>query len=112
MTSHKTPSISTEHEPHASHQLVDDFKALIADAEALIKVSAEHGGEAMHSVRVKAQETLSTAKESLSEAQGLITEKAKEAAQEADVFVHEKPWQAVGIAAGAGLLIGLLISRR
>ena len=48
MTSHKATSISTENETHASHQLVDDFKALIADAEALIKVSAEHGGEAMH----------------------------------------------------------------
>ncbi|QWD45066.1 DUF883 domain-containing protein [Polynucleobacter paludilacus] len=108
MTSHKS-SISTE---HASHKLVDDFKALISDAEALIKASAEHGGEAMHSVRAKAEHTLSAAKESLSEAQGVITEKAKEAAQEADVFVHEKPWQAVGIAAGAGLLIGLLISRR
>jgi ElaB/YqjD/DUF883 family membrane-anchored ribosome-binding protein len=26
--------------------------------------------------------------------------------------VHEKPWQSIGIAAGLGLLIGLLISRR
>ncbi|QWD82790.1 DUF883 domain-containing protein [Polynucleobacter sp. MWH-P3-07-1] len=108
MTNHQSP-LSAE---HASHKLVDDFKALISDAEALIKASAEHGGEAMHSVRAKAQQTLSTAKESLSEAQDVIAEKAKEAAQEADVFVHEKPWQAVGIAAGAGLLIGLLIGRR
>lgn len=112
MTSHKATPISTENETHASHQLVDDFKALIADAESLIKVSAEHGGEAMHSVRAKAQETLSAAKESLSEVQEQMAEKAKVVSQEADVFVHEKPWQAVGIAAGAGLLIGLLISRR
>ena len=38
--------------------------------------------------------------------------KAKEAGQATDAYVRENPWQAVGIAAGAGLLIGMLISRR
>jgi len=37
---------------------------------------------------------------------------AREAAQQADQFVHEKPWQAVGIAAAVGLVAGLLIGRR
>ena len=29
-----------------------------------------------------------------------------------DEFVHENPWKSVGIAAGVGLLLGLLVSRR
>jgi ElaB/YqjD/DUF883 family membrane-anchored ribosome-binding protein len=41
-----------------------------------------------------------------------LTEKAKAVAADADAYVHEKPWQSIGIAAGLGLLIGLLISRR
>ena len=36
----------------------------------------------------------------------------KEAARDADGYVREHPWQAVGIAAGVGLLLGILISRR
>ena len=36
----------------------------------------------------------------------------KEAAQTTDEFVHEHPWKAVGIAAGVGLIVGLLIGRR
>jgi ElaB/YqjD/DUF883 family membrane-anchored ribosome-binding protein len=44
------------------------------------------------------------------EKQGL--ECAKDAAKGADQFVHEKPWQAAGIAAAVGLVAGLLISRR
>ncbi|RYF36345.1 MAG: DUF883 family protein, partial [Comamonadaceae bacterium] len=34
------------------------------------------------------------------------------AGRAADVYVHENPWRAIGLAAGAGLVIGLLISRR
>jgi ElaB/YqjD/DUF883 family membrane-anchored ribosome-binding protein len=41
-----------------------------------------------------------------------LTAKAKAVAADADAYVHDKPWQSIGIAAGLGLLIGLLISRR
>jgi ElaB/YqjD/DUF883 family membrane-anchored ribosome-binding protein len=41
-----------------------------------------------------------------------LTAKAKAVVADADAYVHEKPWQSIGIAAGLGLLIGLLISRR
>ena len=37
---------------------------------------------------------------------------AREAAQQADQFVHDQPWQAAGIAGAVGLVVGLLISRR
>jgi ElaB/YqjD/DUF883 family membrane-anchored ribosome-binding protein len=33
-------------------------------------------------------------------------------ARATDDYVHEHPWRAVGAAAGVGLIIGLLISRR
>jgi ElaB/YqjD/DUF883 family membrane-anchored ribosome-binding protein len=48
----------------------------------------------------------------LSEAQDALVEKGKIAAQATDDYVHEKPWHAVGIAAGVGLVVGLLIGRR
>jgi ElaB/YqjD/DUF883 family membrane-anchored ribosome-binding protein len=38
--------------------------------------------------------------------------KSKEAARAADAYVHDNPWKAVGVAAGFGLLIGLLGGRR
>jgi ElaB/YqjD/DUF883 family membrane-anchored ribosome-binding protein len=44
------------------------------------------------------------------EKQGM--ECARDAAKQADEFVHDKPWQAVGVAAAVGLVVGLLISRR
>lgn len=85
---------------------------MIADAEALIKATANQGGEAVVHLRAKAEESLAVAKVKLNEAQAALLEKGKIAAQATDDYVHEKPWHAVGIAAGLGLVVGLLISRR
>jgi ElaB/YqjD/DUF883 family membrane-anchored ribosome-binding protein len=93
-------------------QLVRDFKVLVADAEALLKATAGQSGEAVAAMRAKIGESLSVAKIKLTEAEQLALEKAKAAAVATDEYVHEKPWQAVGIAAGIGLVIGLLIGRR
>ncbi len=112
MTTRKTAD--TEHHEAAidSEQLVGDFKALMADAEALIAATAGHDDGVIGSIRTKALETLSSAKENFSNAQGSLTDKAKVVAEGADEFVHRNPWEAVGVAAGLGLLIGLFIRRR
>jgi ElaB/YqjD/DUF883 family membrane-anchored ribosome-binding protein len=47
----------------------------------------------------------------LGEAEDFITDKSKEAAQATEAYVRENPWNAVGIAAGIGLILGLLIRR-
>lgn len=93
-------------------QLIQDFKVVIADAEALIKATANQGGEAVSNLRAKAEESLTVAKEKLADAQDALIEKGRVAAKATDDYVHEKPWNAVGIAAGVGLLVGLLIGRR
>ncbi len=93
-------------------QLISDFKVVIADAEALIRATANQGGEAVTNLRAKAEESLAAAKVKLADAQDALIEKGKVAAQATDDYVHEKPWHAVGIAAGVGLVIGLLIGRR
>ena len=93
-------------------QLISDFKVVIADAEALIRATANQGGEAVVNLRAKAQESLAAAKVKLADAQDALIEKGKIAAQATDDYVHEKPWHAVGIAAGVGLVVGLLIGRR
>ncbi len=96
----------------AADQLIGEFKSLMADAEALIQATEGHADSTIGSIRSKALETLASAKESLSGIEGQVSNKAKEAAASADDFVHRKPWEAVGLAAGLGLLIGLLIHRR
>jgi len=96
----------------SKEQLVRDFKILVADAESLLKATAGQSGEAVAAMRAKVGESLAVAKVKLTEAEQLALEKAKAAAAATDEYVHEHPWHAVGIAAGVGLVIGLLIGRR
>lgn len=93
-------------------QLIADFKVVIADAEALLKATANQGGEAVANLRAKTEASLAAAKVKMEDAQEALVEKTREAARAADDYVHDKPWHAVGVAAGIGLVIGLLIGRR
>jgi ElaB/YqjD/DUF883 family membrane-anchored ribosome-binding protein len=103
-TAHEEVQISSEN-------LIGDFKALMVDAEDLIKATASHEDGPLSAIRSKALDTLNSAKDSLSAVEGTLTEKAKVVAEGADDFVHRNPWEAVGVAAGLGLLIGLFIRR-
>ena len=93
-------------------QLVAEFKTVIADAEALIKATAHQGGEKVDLLRSQAESSLASAKEKLEDLHEDLLEKGREAVKVTDDYVQENPWKAVGIAAGVGLVIGLLVSRR
>ncbi|MEQ1487345.1 MAG: DUF883 family protein [Methylotenera sp.] len=96
----------------SKEQLVNDFKVVVADAEALLKATANQGGEKIAEVRAKAEKSLQAAKASMADAQIALVAKTKEAAKATDVYVHENPWKSAGLAASVGLVVGLLIGRR
>lgn len=93
-------------------QLINDFKVVVADAEALLKATAGQGGEAVAAVRARVEESLATAKVKMADAQAALLAKTRAAARATDEYVHVHPWKAVGVAAGVGLVVGLLIGRR
>jgi ElaB/YqjD/DUF883 family membrane-anchored ribosome-binding protein len=93
-------------------KLISDVKVVIADAEELLKATAHDVSEKAAVARKKIEENLKVAKAKLHEAEQALIHKTKEAAKATDAYVHENPWQAVGAAAGVGLLLGLLIGRR
>lgn len=100
-----TPEMTTE-------RLIADFKVVVADAEALLKATANHGGAELAEVRAKAEESLKVVKAHLADAQGALMVRTREAVKATDAYLHENPWTAVSIAAGVGLVIGLLSGRR
>ena len=93
-------------------QLMADFKVVVADAEALLKATANQGDEKIAEIRAKAEESLKIAKARMADTQAELALKAREAAKAADLYVHKNPWESIGVAAGFGLLVGLLMSRR
>ncbi|AHB05030.2 hypothetical protein LV28_07475 [Pandoraea pnomenusa] len=89
-----------------------DIKTVLADAEDLLKQAANTTGERASELSDKALALLKQAKEKASDVQVVVVEKSKQAARATDDYVHDHPWQAVGIAAGIGVVIGLLLNRR
>lgn len=93
-------------------KLAQDLKIVIADAEELLRATASQAGEKVSVARDRIQESLRQAKIKLAEVEDALLDKGKQAARATDEYVHDHPWKAVGIAAGIGLLVGILISRR
>ena len=93
-------------------KVMADLRTLIADAEELLRATAGQTGNGASALRDKVSATLERAKVSLAETQAEALARARAAGQAADRYVHDNPWTAVGAAAGVGLLIGVLLSRR
>jgi ElaB/YqjD/DUF883 family membrane-anchored ribosome-binding protein len=96
----------------SSQQLAADLKAVVNDAEALIKATAGDAGAKMNGVRDRLEESLRVARARVSEIEDEAIAQAKAAARATNEYVHENPWPAIGVAAAASLVIGVLIGRR
>ena len=100
------------HMPTNKEKFMTDIKSVLADAEDLLKQAANTTGERASELSDKALALLKQAKEKASDVQVVVVEKSKQAARVTDDYVHDHPWQAVGIAAGIGVVIGLLLNRK
>ena len=85
----------------ATDKLMQDLKAVVADAEDLLQATASQTGERIEKVRARAEESLRVARARM-----------RDAGTRLDDQVHQNPWTAVGIAAGIGLVLGILLRRK
>ncbi|APV49462.1 hypothetical protein BWI17_07060 [Betaproteobacteria bacterium GR16-43] len=96
----------------AKAQLLEDFGKVVADTEALLRSLANVSGDKAEAMREAVEANLDSAKARLRELQGTVADKASGAAREADAYVHENPWTAIGIAAAVGVILGMVIGSR
>jgi len=92
--------------------LVSDFSDVLAEAETLLKQAAKESGEKASDLRTQVEAKLRSAKLRLMDLQDDAIGTAKAAARVTDDYVRDNPWQAIGLAAAIGLLVGLVIGRR
>ncbi len=102
----------TEASSASKEKLAADLKTVIADAEELLSLTSSQTGDKVAELRLRMGDNLRAARYKLEDAEAAIRDKAREAARATDDYVHENPWRSIGVAAGAGLVIGLLIGRR
>lgn len=92
----------------STDKLMSDLRAVMRDAEELLQATAGQSGAQLQELRARAEESLGAARARLQEA----GDEAREAARDIDQQVRANPWAAVGVATAAGLLLGLLLSRK
>lgn len=93
-------------------KIVTELKSGVDDAEGFLRAAASSTGEKAAELRDKATAALRRASEQLSDLQATVMEKGRDAAILTDDYVHENPWQAIGIGAAIGFLIGVVVARR
>lgn len=96
----------------ATNKLMGNLKSIILDAEKVLENSASQGSENFQKAREKLESTLADAKFALRELEDIVISKAKNAAVCTAEYAKEHPWQAVGVVAVVGVMLGMLIARR
>jgi ElaB/YqjD/DUF883 family membrane-anchored ribosome-binding protein len=92
----------------ANQRLASDLKAVIRDAEELMKATAGQVGDKVAEMRSRLTAALETAKATCHR----LEEKTVAAAKTTDRTIREHPYESIGIAFGVGLLVGLLVIRK
>ena len=117
--------MADETSAETKEQLLTNLRRIIADAEDLLAATSGQAGtdsriaELRHRVQSSissatdaVRDSLSSARSRMADADAIVRQRARQAATFSDDYVHDHPWSTIGAAAAAGLLIGVLLSRR
>ena len=99
----------TDFSTNNKEKLVSDMKVVVSDAEEILRATAGVAGEKVGELRERIIDRLRDAKVRIADAEEMLVDRTKAAARATDDYVNDNPWQAVGIAAGVGLLLGIII---
>jgi len=86
-------------------RLAEELRALVSDAEALLRASS---GAASAAEQAHAEATIAQLRTRLAGLEGQVRARARDV----DSYVRDNPWQAVAVAGGIALLVGIIMGRR
>jgi len=92
----------------STEKLLQDLKEVVEDGEELLRAGASELSERGMAARAR----LSAALEAARETGRKLQDRTVAGAKATDRVIREHPYQSVGIAFGAGLLIGVLLNRK
>ena len=92
--------------------LINDLKAIVGDADRLIRDMASYSGDELSGARKTVEAKLAETRTRLDVARRDITRKACGVADATGEYIIENPWKVVGVASLVGLVAALMIFRR
>lgn len=88
-----------------------EIHSFLADIGDMLKATTTLSGEDLAHARERLVERAAAARASLERVGGVISDRARQTAKATDTYVHDRPWQAIGIGAALGVVIGVLLAR-
>ena len=95
----------------AKASIARDVRGVIADAEQLLHATAGELGDKAREVRKELARKIEAAKERFHNLED-VKEAAEEGLKEVDQVIRKHPYESVGAALVAGLIIGALLNRK
>lgn len=96
----------------SKEQLLGDMRVVVNDLESLLKATANSADADLRALNDRLRDRLAVAKARLLDAEHALMERGRQIARDTDDYVHQHPWTSIGVGAGIGLLLGVLIGRR
>jgi ElaB/YqjD/DUF883 family membrane-anchored ribosome-binding protein len=85
----------------------DEMRAFLADVEDLVKRVGNVSDADVARARAKVVGAMGDVRRLTGDGTDSLRERAREAADQADEYVHDRPWTAIGLAAAIGLIVGV-----
>ena len=94
---------------HTPKELFNEMSALVAEAKTMMTDSvSEHTADAVDALRTRFE----AAQERFADGYAVARKKVIAGAKYTDETIRENPYQSIAIAAGVGLVVGILLGRR
>lgn len=90
-------------------RLMQEIASVAAETEQLMQHAASAAGDQSDALRASVEKRFHELQDRFIALRNQVTEQTRHAVQVTDTYVHDKPWQAVGIAAATGLVVGALL---
>jgi len=91
-------------------ELLSDFNQVVSETQGLLDSMKSATSEKTAQLRASLEKNLEATRKRLTELQATAMERGTAYAKATDDYVRESPWTAVGVAAGVGVLVGLILS--
>ena len=95
-----------------SERFLADLKTFVTDAEVLLGQARTLSGAGALAAREEFERRLEQAKRGYQTARDMAVDQAHDYMDRTETYVRNEPWKAIGIAALAGAIVGVMLSRR
>ncbi len=104
--------MTTKTATQAAGPIARDIQNVVDDTQELLKSVEREGMAKVGQARTRLDESIAAARARFAELGTQAQERARMASAQTDEYVHAHPWEAVGMGAAFGALVGFLIARR